>query len=214
MLISIIDLGINNLTSVKRAFSLHLTSSDKIDVTNSNSSLKRPDLLILPGLGNFAAGMKQIRDRKLDDLIYKWTGEGVKIAGICLGMQLLGTESKESPGVKGLNIIKSYVEPLSPHLDEKIPNIGWATATAVATSNTKYFAAFKSKGDFYFVHSYHLMPEDEKVTLTRTAFGSTSFVSSILSQNVVGFQFHPEKSGEKGRQLISDICEWARSDED
>jgi glutamine amidotransferase len=211
MLINIIDLGINNLTSVKRAFSLHLTSSDTIDLTSSNSSLKRPDLLVLPGLGNFAAGMRQIRDRKLDDLIYKWTGEGVKLAGICLGMQLLGTESKESPGVKGLNLIKSHVEPLPPHLDEKIPNIGWATAAA--TSNTKYFAAFRSKGDFYFVHSYHLIPENEKVMLTRTIFGSTSFVSSILSQNIVGFQFHPEKSGEKGRQLISEICEWARSDE-
>jgi glutamine amidotransferase len=211
MLISIIDLGINNLTSVKRAFSLHLTSSDTIDVANSNSSSERPDLLILPGLGNFAAGMKQIRDRKLDDLIYKWTGEGVKLAGICLGMQLLGTESKESPGVKGLNLIKSHVEPLPSHVDEKIPNIGWATA--VATLNTKHFDAFKSKGDFYFVHSYHLIPENEKVTLTRTTFGSSSFVSSILSQNIVGFQFHPEKSGEKGRQLISEICEWARSDE-
>jgi glutamine amidotransferase len=212
MLVGIIDLGINNLTSVKRAFSLNSKLGDRIEVIDSESGVKKPDLLILPGLGNFATGMKQIEDRNLTNQIIKWTSEGVKLVGICLGMQLLGTKSKESPGVKGLNLIKSSIEPLPIHHDERVPNTGWAAANS--TSDVRYFGTLNSKGDFYFVHSYHLVPEDPKVILATTSFGDSTFVSSVISENIVGFQFHPEKSGGKGKQLISEIFEWARSDED
>ena len=208
MIVGIIDLGINNLTSVQRAFTLSLETTDSIVVIESDSDMKRPDLIVLPGLGKFAAGMSEIRDRHLLDPIKRWTTEGSKLTGICLGMQLLGTSSEESIGVEGLNLIPSRIARLPKNQGERIPHTGWAETNTVCDSQP--FSALATNGDFYFVHSFHLIPNNEKDVLSRTPFGNKSFVSSVLSRNILGLQFHPEKSGTKGKKLISEIIEWAR----
>lgn len=210
MLVGVIDLGINNLTSIKRAFLVPLRPADSIVVIEADPELDRPDLIILPGLGKFDAGMTALRERKLVEAIKSWTNEGSKVVGICLGMQLLGTTSEESTGVEGLDLICSRIERLPSDQGERIPHTGWAETNII--SDSKAFSALSTQGDFYFVHSYHLIPENEKDVLTRTPFGTSNFVSSILSRNILGFQFHPEKSGNKGKKLVSEIVEWARNE--
>ena len=208
MYVGIIDLGINNLTSVRKAFSLPLKSTDSILTINNGDEIERPDLVILPGLGKFGSGMKALRERNLVDKLKKWHEDGTKIVGICLGMQLLGTESTESEGVEGLNLINARIQRLPVNHGERIPHTGWAeTINAVESLE---FQSLATEGDFYFVHSYQMIPSRNEDILTTTRFGESNFVSSIISKNILGVQFHPEKSGRKGKLLISEIVDWAR----
>jgi glutamine amidotransferase len=209
--VGIIDLGINNLTSVQRAFSVPLKPTDSLAVIEDDSNVEQPDLIILPGLGSFGAGMTALRERKLIEKIKGWNREGTKVVGICLGMQMLGSYSEESEGVVGLDLIDSRIERLPGNQNERIPHTGWAETDCALDSQP--FPALQSQGDFYFVHSYHLIPVNNEEALARTAFGSTSFVSGVLSKNILGVQFHPEKSGGKGKSLISEIVNWARSED-
>ncbi len=208
MLVGIIDLGINNLTSVQRAFSEPLRSTDSLTIIEKESKIGQPDLIILPGLGKFGTGMAALREKNLVEKIKHWNRDGTKIVGICLGMQLLGTSSEESSEVQGLDLIPSVVKKLPGTLSERIPHTGWAETNI--TLKSQRFSALSTQGDFYFVHSYHLIPNEDLDVLTRTPFGEHSFVSSIYSNNVLGFQFHPEKSGKKGKKLISEIIDWSR----
>ena len=210
MLVGIIDLGINNLTSVQRAFTLSLRPTDSLVVIEDNSKMDQPELIILPGLGKFDAGMSALRERKLVETIKSWNNKGTKVVGICLGMQLLGTHSEESIGVEGLDLIGSRIERLPGDQGERIPHTGWAE-TNIA-HDLQPFSTLATQGDFYFVHSYHLIPEYENDVLTRTPFGNNNFVSSVLSKNILGFQFHPEKSGNKGKKLVPEIIDWARNE--
>jgi glutamine amidotransferase len=124
-------------------------------------------------------------------------------------MQLLGVSSEEAPGIQGLSLIDARTKKL-PTL-ARIPHIGWTSVEMTQKNN--YFTSLSSERDFYFVHSYHVEVSKPSETLTSTHFGSTTFTSSILSQNIVGFQFHPEKSGKVGQDLIVDIHNWAATSE-
>jgi len=210
MLLGIFDLGINNLTSVQRAFSIPLRPTDKVIIVGDGQYEERPDLLILPGLGSFGAGMTALTERGLEEKIVKWTMDGSKLVGICLGMQLLGTTSQESPGVEGLNLIESRIERLPADEGDRIPHVGWAET--MINSEDKFFPSLASPGDFYFVHSYHLLPATQDKILSRTRFGNQTFASSVISKNILGVQFHPEKSGAKGKALISEIVQWVRDE--
>lgn len=210
MHVGVIDLGINNLSSVQRGFSTHLESTDSLTFIENDSNNNRPELLILPGLGTFSAGMAELKNRNLMDLIMKWKDGGTKIVGICLGMQLLGSHSEESFGVEGLNLVESKIVRLPDDGNERIPHTGWAEA--LTSEHCKQFPSLSSQGDFYFVHSYHLVPLNKQDTLTTTKFGNSSFVSSVFNGNIMGVQFHPEKSGKKGKALISEIISWARNE--
>lgn len=210
MLIGIVDLGINNLTSVQRAFSLPIKPTDSISIIDRGYKGEPPDLLILPGLGKFGAGMSALQDRNLLESIGNWSGKGTKLVGICLGMQLLGTSSQESEGVSGLDLISSRIERLPGDQNERIPHTGWAETKF--SNVAEYFPSLGTQGDFYFVHSYHVIPEDKREVLTTTSFGGYDFVSSVFSKNILGVQFHPEKSGAKGKKLVSEIIDWARNE--
>jgi glutamine amidotransferase len=210
MRVGIIDLGINNLTSVQRAFSISLKPSDSLLIIEKESKIEQLDLVILPGLGKFASGMNALNSRNLVKEIKNWTNQGTRMVGICLGMQLLGKSSSESKGVEGLDLIDARIESLPHDQNEKIPHIGWGS-TSVVTANL-YFKSLATIGDFYFAHSYQMIPSQKQDVLTTTSFGSNNFVSSIISRNILGVQFHPEKSGAKGRTLISEIINWARDE--
>jgi imidazole glycerol phosphate synthase glutamine amidotransferase subunit len=198
------------LNSVYEAFNSQISSGDKIQVLSSIRQEKTPNLVVLPGLGNFSAGMRSMENQNLIKTVKNWHDESVKIVGLCLGMQLLGTESEESPGVRGLNLIPSRIKRLPEEVNERIPNIGWASAELVNTKST--FKKQHFAGDFYFVHSYHMKPVDSKVVLTKTSFGRYKFASSVLSENTLGLQFHPEKSGKIGSILIEEVINWARNE--
>lgn len=211
MLVGVIDLGINNLTSVQRAFSLPLKPTDSLLVIEDDSTVSHPDLVILPGLGKFGSGMAALKERNLVERIKSWADGGTRVVGICLGMQLLGTNSEESTGVVGLDLIHSRIERLPNDQNERIPHTGWAETNIAFDSED--FSALTTQGDFYFVHSYHLIPSSEENILTRTPFGNHNFVSSVISKNILGVQFHPEKSGSKGKILIAEIIQWARHED-
>lgn len=210
MFIGVIDLGINNLTSVERAFSAELNSLDSLQIIKGDDTLPQPDLVILPGLGKFGSGMKALESKGLIEKIKDWREKGTRIVGICLGMQLLGSYSDESPGKAGLGFIEGIVKRLPANQGERVPHIGWAEA--IPSGSSKDFSSLFSEGDFYFVHSYHLVTNHEKNILTKTPFGNSEFISSVVDENVLGVQFHPEKSGIKGKELIKDIVKWARNE--
>jgi glutamine amidotransferase len=202
----IIDLEINNLNSVVRAFASSLEPSDSLSVISDAKKTTQPDVVILPGLGNFSAGMKALSLNGLSHELPLWVGTGTKVIGICLGMQLLASSSEESPGVKGLDLIPSTVKRLPSDTVNKVPHIGWAETT----STSGHFSALNNTGDFYFVHSYHLEVDSDEHILSRTHFGQTQFTSSVIAKNILGFQFHPEKSGFMGRKLVKEIIGWTK----
>ena len=209
MKIEILDLGINNLKSVVNAFQEKLTVSDSLSIVANSSESLDPDLLVLPGLGSFEAGMQEVEKRNFEKLIRQSLEDGARLVGICLGMQLLGTYSEESKGVKGLNVIPGTSKKLVKQLKENIPNIGWAS-TMPKLDN--YFSALSKDKDFYFVHSYAFEPENSDNILCTTEYGESKFVSGVISQSACGFQFHPEKSAKIGAELVSEIIAWGKNE--
>ena len=207
MKIEIIDLGINNLTSVVKAFS---GKNEEVEVRKSDEDRATPKLIVLPGLGKFASGMEALQRRKLVSYIQQRAKSGVPIVGICLGMQLLGDSSDESTGAMGLGLIAGESRKLIPAHGERVPHVSWASTRLL--KDHLLFPSLESKKDFYFVHSYVFEPLNRNVILSQTEFGLTKFTSSVRQENVVGFQFHPEKSGNIGKQLVSEVLSWV-SDE-
>jgi glutamine amidotransferase len=210
LIVGLLDLGINNLSSVERAFSRFLKTSDSFILIENAEVRVVPELLLLPGLGKFSAGMQALIERGLVEKIREFHDIGTKIVGICLGMQLLGSESEESKGIAGINLIQGKIEKLSLEQAARVPHIGWAET--IATNENAKFPSLGTKGDYYFAHSYHFIPCHEKNILTKTPFGNVEFASSIIDGNILGIQFHPEKSGKKGQSLVSEIMAWGRNE--
>ncbi len=204
----ILDLGLNNLNSVKKAFAENSTQNDSIEVISEYIHLTSPALLILPGLGKFAAAMAEIREKRFDILINENRVLNGCMVGICLGMQLLMSGSEESPGVKGLSLIAGTVRRLKPNSEERIPNIGWNCT--VVKDAASLFPSLGEEKDFYFVHSYVVEARDEKNVLATSPYGTSFFTSAIIENRIIGFQFHPEKSSSAGATLIREILEWAK----
>jgi len=203
--ISILDLGINNINSVSRAFR-QISNKLEINTKSEDSTLGGTRLIILPGLGSFAAGMQQLRLRKLDRYLLKAAANEIPIVGICLGMQLLGETSEESPGVQGLGLIQGNNKILPINSNERIPNTGWMGGTPENEGNL--FPALGKGKDFYFVHSYHFTPENSAETIFRSKYGEVEITTGVKRGKVMGFQFHPEKSSTIGHELIQDISNW------
>lgn len=205
-MIEILDLGINNLSSISRAF-VSSSSVDEVQILEKPGDFAKKSLLVLPGLGSFSSGMLALRDRGLDEYIIQKVNTGSHLVGICLGMQLLGNTSQESPGIEGLGIIPGDSRLLEPGKNEKVPHVGWNEV--VPTKGTSFLHQLCEGKDFYFVHSYHFSPDDTTDVLTLTPFGEMYFTSSVMRGRIVGFQFHPEKSGSSGTNLISQVLRWS-----
>ncbi len=206
MKIEIIDLGVNNIRSLME--SLARNSNDvKITVIETALESDSPDIVFLPGIGNFGAAMKRIQEAGFKNLIQDLSNSDVKVVGICLALQLFGFGSEESPNVEGLGIIPGKSSKLPVFGKEKIPNVGWSEVNLKNPSAP--FQSLSTQRDFYFVHSYCFHPENPETILGTSKFGNYEFVSAILRNNLLAFQFHPEKSGNPGNALMKDILEWA-----
>ena len=203
MIIGIIDLGINNLSSVINAFSSHLELSDSLHVISGPEHTLVPDLIVVPGLGKFNAGMTELRSRDMIPSINNWNENGSKFVGICLGMQLLGTTSTESEGIPGLNLVPGRIVRLEKSTDNRVPHTGWARALKIHTSNL--FPSLEQEGDFYFTHSFAVTGVNEQTI--STSFHGEVFTSALSANNVFGVQFHPEKSQKYGEKLLANFCE-------
>jgi len=198
MKIGVIDLGINNYRSVMNAFDRLISDEDQLVAVQDGSSDFAADLVVLPGLGHFESGMNALRKTRLSEYIFQRNQAHSKIVGICLGMQLLGTSSEEAPGVDGLNLVGATSIKLPS--SSRVPHIGWNSV--IEFGKNESFPSLSAQNDFYFVHSFHMSMKDDSHILTQTPFGETRFTSSLICQNIAGFQFHPEKSGAVGLKIL------------
>ncbi len=165
--------------------------------------LDYPDFFFLPGVGNYGVGAKKIRDNGLSKYINTLASNGVSVVGICLGMQLLGDGSEESPMEKGLGLIPGHVKRLD---DEyaRVPNVGWRPVNF----KNGYDNLFpKDIRNFYFTHSFYFEPIDAKNVIATSDHGNIHFPAAIRRDNVFGFQFHLEKSGTDGLEILRCILD-------
>lgn len=200
--IGIVDYGAGNLRS--------LTNS--LEFIGVNSSLFTSDShpddfshLVLPGVGAFDAALNNLKKNDLLDKLELFRSSGKPVLGVCLGMQMLCSSSEEG-NQNGLSWIKAKVESLS-KLDniDKVPHMGWNEIEIVR--DHPVFSGIKTGSDVYFVHSYGVINDYDGITLAETNCGN-HFASIIASDNIVGMQFHPEKSQNIGLKLLKNFCEW------
>ena len=203
----IIDYQLGNLFSVKQA-------CDKIGI-NAELSSKSEDILnadglILPGVGAFNEAMNNLKEFGLDIAIQEKVKSGTPIFGICLGQQLLFSESEEFGAGKGLDLISGIIKRFPETIEErkvKVPHIAWNTIFKLNQEWDNTALKDLNNNDFmYFIHSYYVKPKDDACILTLTNYDGIEFCSAILKNNIFATQFHPEKSADKG---ISIYKNWA-----
>ncbi len=203
MKVAIIDYQLSNLFSVKHAFDYLKVDSE---ITSDKTIIANSDAAVIPGVGAFADAMKNLKDLDLINLIKDFISSGRQFMGVCLGMQLLLSESEEFGKHQGLNIIKGKVIKFSSK-DKKIrvPQIGWNQILKEGKNwGNSPFRNINNNEFMYFVHSYYVVPQDKSVILSETVYEDIKYCSSLLSGNVFATQFHPEKSGKEGIKIYKD----------
>lgn len=191
-MIALVDCGIGNLSSVKNALD-YLGEAAASKITSSPGDIEKAERVILPGVGAFGFLMQNLRSRKLEEPVKRSIEEGKPFLGICLGMQALFEESEESKGVRGLEIFKGKVVRFR---RGKVPQVGWNGI--IPAKNGK--GIFR-KGFAYFVNSYYAVPEQAGIVATATDYFGR-FASAVQYKNITAVQFHPEKSGTFGLELL------------
>lgn len=195
-MIGIIDYGMGNLYNVRNAF---LSIGKKTEIISKPEQLKRMDYCVLPGVGAFGDAMSILNKSGMTTAIKDFLAKGRNFLGICLGLQLLLERSDESPGKKGLSIIKGGVVRFKGKL--KVPHIGWNKLKI--KKRNKLFKGIKDGSYVYFCHSYYVSPKDN-VVIGRTNY-TKDFASVIAEGNVFGIQFHPEKSQMVGLKILENF---------
>ena len=205
----IIDYGLGNLFSVTQAL---INIGVNVKTTSNPDEIESADAIVLPGVGAFKDAMNNLKDLNLIDSIKKSIDSGKPFLGICLGLQLLFSESEEFGVTKGLDIVKGKVKRFSNNNQEgeirKVPQIGWNQISKINGKSWDYTPLNDIKeGEFmYFVHSFYVEPE-EPVGLSQTNYDGHSYVSSIQKGNIFACQFYPEKSGHKGLKVYKNWAE-------
>jgi imidazole glycerol-phosphate synthase subunit HisH len=201
-MIAIIDYGAGNIRSIEKALEYVgavVRVTDKPDIVN------KAHALVLPGVGSGGAAMSRMMERGLDDAIREATEQSKPFLGICLGMQLLADHHAEGE-VDGLSLFPGEVRRI-PH-GPKIPHMGWNQVKPQYTA-LSIFDDIPPEAYFYFAHSYYVEPWDTHGVAAITDYGSP-FCSVIVTERVWGTQFHPEKSGSVGLQLLNNFLNWVR----
>lgn len=200
--VSIIDYGMSNLLSISRAFE-HVGA--ELIIVDTPEGIEKADYLVLPGVGAFPDGMAELNKRHLTESIRNFAKNGKPLLGVCLGMQMLLEKGNEHVITEGLNIIQGEVLPLPKEMPGfKVPNINWHSIykPSEAKWNKTILATTAEETCFYFVHSYFAKPSDANNILALSRFGTLEFAAAVIKDNVVGTQFHPEKSGVDGLELL------------
>lgn len=205
--VTIIDYQLGNLFSVKQACD---TVGLNAEISSNREDILNADALILPGVGAFIEAMNNLKKFGLDAAIQNKVNNGTPIFGICLGQQLLFTESEEFGAGKGLDLISGIIKRFPETIDErkiKVPHIAWNTIFKFKQDwGNSPLKDLKNDEFMYFVHSYYVKPIDDTCILTLTNYDGIDFCSSIIKSNIFATQFHPEKSAGKG---ISIYKNWA-----
>lgn len=202
-MVAIIDYGVGNLFSLKSSFA---AIGQEAIVTSDKNEIRKAEKIILPGVGAFEDAARKLRESTLADLLLEEAAKGKPIMGICLGMQLLFEESHEYGRHRGLGLIPGAVKPIADVIpkDLKIPHIGWNALSFGGKSHPLW--KYINEGDHvYFVHSFYAAECEESVIAT-AEYGAP-LTAAVAKGNVLGCQFHPEKSGEVGLNILKAFCE-------
>ena len=202
-MVAIVDYGVGNLFSLKS--SLSAIGADAL-VTADADTLRSADRIILPGVGAFGDAVRKLRATGLDMVVLEQAALGKPIMGICLGMQMLFEKSYEYGEYDGLGLIPGAIRPISDVIpkDLKIPHIGW-NALHFGAEKHPIFKYLKEGDYVYFVHSYYGAECDESV-IAKAEYGA-ELTAAVAKGNVCGCQFHPEKSGNVGLNILRAFCE-------
>lgn len=202
--VAIVDYGVNNLDSVRRAFE---ENGANVVVTDRRSDLEQASALVLPGVGAFHDGMANLRQRGLDRVLTEQVVQRkIPTLGLCLGMQLMSKAGHEGGTAPGLGWIDAEVRELRPGPGERVPHAGWNEVRQVRPD--PIFQGIPDAKDFYFVHSYHVALKDPRDEIGRTDYCG-GFTAALRHGNVWGCQFHPEKSQKVGFAIIRNFIESA-----
>lgn len=201
-MLAIIDYGVGNIFSLYSSFKF---IGEDVVLTNDKKVIDSCSHIILPGVGAFADARRKLDESGMTEVVKEQVKTGKPLMGICLGMQMLFDKSYEYGEHEGLGLIKGSVRPISKVIpsDLKIPHIGWNALEF--TKETGIFRHIKNGDHVYFVHSYWAA-DCEKSTTSVTEYGA-KLTASVQSGNVYGCQFHPEKSGEVGLNILKAFCE-------
>ncbi len=198
-MIAIIDYGAGNIQSVYKA--LKYLGID-CAITSDKNEILNADGAILPGQGEFSDCMNSITESGIKDTVMEFINTGKPFLGICVGLQLLFEGSEESPDTKGLGIFKGIIKRIPNGEGLKIPHMGWNSIDIV--KNDKLFNGVDNGSYFYFVHSYYLDAEEKDIVSTQTEYG-VKIDASVSRNNIYATQFHPEKSGEIGLEILKNF---------
>ena len=201
-MVGIIDYGVGNLFSLRSSFD---AIGETVIVSSDPEVLRKADHILLPGVGAFEDAVKKLRQSHLDEMVYETVREGKPLMGICLGMQMLFEKSFEYGEHQGLGLLKGQVIPMAGLIPKelKIPHMGW-NALNITQPNGKLFRNTKEGDYVYFVHSYFAHGCEDSLA-AQTEYGKW-LTAAVEKDNVFGCQFHPEKSGEVGLNILRAFC--------
>tara|TARA_B110000003_G_C16573030_1_gene505072 strand:- start:184 stop:801 length:618 start_codon:yes stop_codon:yes gene_type:complete len=191
----ILNYGLNNVRSLYSAF-IEI-GADPIIVDDWKEIVKS-DYLVIPGVGAFSKGIKNLKKFGYFDEILNFKTKSKPLLGICLGMQMLFDQSEEFGISNGIGLIEGIVKKLPHDQNMKLPNVGWYKLETMKDN----FNEIEDNSKFYFNHGYYCDPKDEEIILSKTNYGNFEFCSSIKKNNIMGSQFHPEKSSFSGMNFL------------
>ena len=199
-MLGIIDLETGNLGSLYSA----LRKLDiKFKVCKTPFDLEKTDKIILPGVGAYSDFMKKINESQINRKLQEKIKSNIPILGLCVGFQVLFSESNEHKQTKGLNFLDGKIKCFNDYIDGiKVPHVGWNECNYV--KENRLFSGIENNSDFYFTHSYTIVEVDKSIILSRTKY-EIEFISSVNSRNIYGVQFHPEKSQLNGLKLLNNF---------
>jgi glutamine amidotransferase/cyclase len=198
-MITLLDYGAGNVRSVINAIE---NLDEKVKVVATGEDILSAEKLVFPGVGAFGSMMKILNEKRYVEPLKTYLLSGRPFLGICLGLQVLFECSEEAPGIQGLGVIPGEVKRFA--IDLSVPHIGWNGLNLKQRS--RIFNGLRADDKFYFVHSYHVVCEDNAAVMTTTDYGY-EFVSSIHKGSIIATQFHPEKSGRAGLQILKNFLE-------
>ncbi|MFC1482827.1 imidazole glycerol phosphate synthase subunit HisH [Candidatus Margulisiibacteriota bacterium] len=202
-MIAIIDYDMGNIHSVAKAIE---SFGGKVALIDNGKEINKYEKILLPGVGAFGHAMEELQKRDFINPLQEIINEEEKpLLGICLGLQLLFSESEEDPGIKGLQVFKEKVQSFKNKIDKKlkIPHMGWNDIHI--EKKNKVFKDIKNKDSFYFVHSY-FAPYNKEYTVLKCEYG-IQFTAALAYKNIYAAQFHPEKSSSAGLTIIKNFVQ-------